>query len=108
VILRRVIAPETLLVVIAVPDHLTAYLAAERVHAIEPNVEMLARVTGEEEVRDLAARGVRHFADSRIEVAIELAQTVLGHVGVDADHVVTEVERMHREAYGGPGGLHPG
>jgi CPA2 family monovalent cation:H+ antiporter-2 len=108
VILRQVIAPETLLVVIAVPDHLTAYLAAERVHAIEPNVEMLARVTGEEEVHDLAARGVRHFADSRIEVAIELAQTVLGHVGVDADHVVTEVERMHREAYGGPGGLHPG
>jgi len=107
-ILRRVIAPETLLVVIAVPDHLTAYLAAERVHAIEPNVEMLARVTGEEEVRDLAAMGVRHFADSRIEVAIELAQAVLGHVGVDGDRVVTEVERMHREAYGGPGGLHPG
>jgi hypothetical protein len=41
-------------------------------------------------------------------VAIELAHTVLGHVGVDADRVVTEVERMHRDAYGGPGGLHPG
>jgi len=27
---------------------------------------------------------------------------------VDGDRVVTEVERMHREAYGGPGGLHPG
>jgi CPA2 family monovalent cation:H+ antiporter-2 len=107
-ILRRVIAPETLLVVIAVPDHLTAYLAAERVHAIEPNVEMLARVNGEEELRDLAALKVRHFADSRIEVAIELAHTVLGHVGVEGDRVVTEVERMHRDAYGGPGGIHPG
>jgi len=107
-ILRRVIAPETLLVVIAVPDHLTAYLAAERVHDIEPNVEMLARVNGEEELRDLAGLKVRHFADSRIEVAIELAHTVLGHVGVDADRVVTEVERMHRDAYGGPGGIHPG
>jgi CPA2 family monovalent cation:H+ antiporter-2 len=107
-ILRRVIAPETLLVVIAVPDHLTAYLAAERVRAIEPNVEMLARVNGEEELHDMRALGVRHFADSRIEVAIELAHTVLGHVGVDADRVVTEVERMHRDAYGGPGGLHPG
>jgi CPA2 family monovalent cation:H+ antiporter-2 len=106
VILRRVIAPETLLVVIAVPDHLTAYLAAERVQAIEPNVEMLARIDGEEELHDLGAMKVRHFADSRIEVAIELAQTVLGHVGVDADEVVTAVERMHRTAYGGPGGLH--
>jgi monovalent cation:H+ antiporter-2, CPA2 family len=108
VILRRVIAPETLLVVIAVPDHLTAYLAAERIQAIEPNVEMLARANGEDELRDLAALKVRHFADSRIEVAIELAQTVLGHVGVDADEVVTAVERMHRDAYGGPGGFHPG
>lgn len=106
-ILRRVIGPETLLVVIAVPDHLTAFLAAERVRAIEPNVEILARVTGEEELRDLGAMGVRHFADSRIEVAIELAQTVLGHVGVDGDAVVTAVERMHRDAYGAPGGRHP-
>jgi CPA2 family monovalent cation:H+ antiporter-2 len=105
-ILRRVIAPETLLVVIAVPDHLTAYLAAERIQEIEPNVEMLARIDGEEELHDLGALKVRHFADSRIEVAIELAQTVLGHVGVDADEVVTAVERMHRSAYGGPGGLH--
>ena len=105
-ILRRVIAPETLLVIIAVPDHLTAYLAAERIQEIEPNVEMLARINGDEELHDLGALKVRHFADSRIEVAIELAQTVLGHVGVDADEVVTAVERMHRSAYGGPGGVH--
>jgi len=79
-----------------------------RIQAIEPNVEMLARANGEDELRDLGALKVRHFADSRIEVAIELAQTVLGHVGVDADEVVTAVERMHRNAYGGPGGFHPG
>lgn len=106
-ILRRTVGPRTRLVVLAVPDHLTAYLAAERIRAMEPNVELVARVSSEGELSDLRALGVRHFADPRVEVGIELAQWVLDHVGVDGDGVVTAVERMHRDAYGGPGGRHP-
>lgn len=99
-ILRRAVGSRTSLVVVALADHLTARLAVARVRAVAPRAEVVARVAGAPELRDLRALQVRRFAEPRAEAGIELARQSLQRLGVSSQELAAIVQGLRSEAYG--------
>jgi CPA2 family monovalent cation:H+ antiporter-2 len=99
-ILRRVVHPTTRLVAICLPDPLTARLAAERIGALAPRVEIVARVAHPNDREILRRAGVHRFADEHAEAGIELARQSLQRLGVSSQELTVIAQGLRREAYG--------
>lgn len=99
-ILRRTVGPSTQVLVVALPDRLTARLAVERARAMEPRLEIVARVHGASDLRELQRLEVRRFAQPRAEAGIELARQSLQRLGVSSQELSAIVQGLRREAYG--------
>jgi K+:H+ antiporter len=88
------------LLVVAVGDPLTARLAVERALAINPRLAIAARARGSNEIRPLAAAGVRRIADPEVEAALELARAALHGMGVSGPEQQAVLTGLRRRVYG--------
>ncbi|HXG40863.1 MAG TPA: cation:proton antiporter family protein, partial [Candidatus Limnocylindrales bacterium] len=100
-ILRAAIGPATRLVVVTLADHLASRLAIERIRRINPRVEIVARVRGRDDIRELRELGVGRFVEPNAEAGIELARTALQRLGVSTQELALITQGLRSESYRG-------
>jgi monovalent cation:H+ antiporter-2, CPA2 family len=87
------------LVVVSVPDAIAARLAVERVKALAPDAEILARAESVEQLEDLGRLGVYEAVQPELEAGLELARQALACFGVGAEEVHNFADAVRRELY---------
>jgi CPA2 family monovalent cation:H+ antiporter-2 len=103
-ILRRVGLDRARLAVVAIGDPLAARLAVERMRAINPRLNIIARAHGRSEIAGLGALGVRRVADPDLEAALELTRASLARMGVSGPEQTAIVLGIRRRTYGDAAG----
>ena len=87
------------LVVVSVPDAIAARLTVERVKALAPDAEILARAESVEQLEDLGRLGVYEAVQPELEAGLELARQVLACFGVGAEEAHNFADTVRRELY---------
>ena len=90
---------EARLVVLTVPDAITARLAVNRVKALAPNAEVLVRAESVEQLEDLGRLGVYEAVQPELEAGLELARQALALFGVGAEQAQNFADGVRRELY---------
>jgi CPA2 family monovalent cation:H+ antiporter-2 len=90
---------EARLVVVTVPDAITARLAVERANALAPNAEILVRAESVEQLEDLGRLGVYEAVQPELEAGLELARQALACFGVGAEETRDFADGIRRELY---------
>ena len=90
---------EARLVVLTVPDAITARLAVNRVKALAPNAEVLVRAESVEQLEDLGRLGVYEAVQPELEAGLELARQALACFGVAAEQAQNFADGVRRELY---------
>jgi monovalent cation:H+ antiporter-2, CPA2 family len=90
---------EARLVVLTVPDAITARLAVNRVKALVPNADVLVRAESVEQLEDLGRLGVYEAVQPELEAGLELARQALALFGVGAEQAQNFAEGVRRELY---------
>jgi CPA2 family monovalent cation:H+ antiporter-2 len=87
------------LVVVSVPDAIAARLTVERVKALAPDAEILARAESVEQLEDLGRLGVYEAVQPELEAGLELARQALACFGVGAEEAHNFADTVRRELY---------
>jgi CPA2 family monovalent cation:H+ antiporter-2 len=98
-ILRRAGLDNSVVLVVAIGDALTARLVAERARHINPRLLIASRARGAGQARDLRAAGVGRVADPDNEAAIELARHALQRMGVSSQELNAITIGLRRDPY---------
>ena len=99
-ILARAGLERARLLVVAIGDPLTARLAVERAHAINPRLTVVARARGRVEIGAMRDLGVARLADPELEAALELTRATLARMGVSGPEQTAITTGLRRRAYG--------
>jgi CPA2 family monovalent cation:H+ antiporter-2 len=101
------------LVIVTVPDALSARLAVESVRRINPDVHVVARSATEAQLEELGRLGVYEAVQPEFEAGLELGRQALSHLGIGAGEIQRFSDQVRRELYapmaygtGGNGDLH--
>ena len=87
------------MVVLATSDAVGARLVVERTKALNPNVRIVARSAGEEQLADLGRLGVYEAVQPELEAGLELARQALINQGFGAVEVQRFSDGIRREMY---------
>lgn len=90
---------EARLVILTVPDAADARMAVERVRALNPEVHVVVRSTGTEQLEDLSRLGVYEAVQPEFEAGLELGRQALVHLGVETGEIQRFSDRVRRELY---------
>jgi monovalent cation:H+ antiporter-2, CPA2 family len=87
------------LVVLTIPDALTARLAVQRVRGLAPEADLLVRAESAGQLEDLGRLGVYEAVQPELEAGLELARQALARFGVAAEEAQTFADAVRRELY---------
>jgi monovalent cation:H+ antiporter-2, CPA2 family len=90
---------EARLLVLTIPDAIGARLVVGRVHALNPDVHIVARSTSMEQLEDFGRLGVYEAVQPELEAGLELGRQALIHLGIAAGEVQRFSDRVRRELY---------
>ncbi|MBA3794029.1 MAG: TrkA family potassium uptake protein, partial [Rubrobacter sp.] len=87
------------MVILATSDAVGVRLVVERTKALNPNVRIVARSAGEEQLEDLGRLGVYEAVQPELEAGLELARQALMNQGFGAVEVQRFSDGVRREMY---------
>jgi CPA2 family monovalent cation:H+ antiporter-2 len=87
------------LVIVSIPDAISARLTVERVKELAPNAEILVRAESVEQLEDLGRLGVYEAVQPEFEAGLELARQALAALGVEAEEAQNFADGIRRELY---------
>ncbi len=87
------------LVILTVPDHISARLIVEGVRRVNPEVHIVARSSSAEQLEDFGRLGVYEAVQPEFEAGLELGRQALSHLGVEPADIQQFSDEVRRELY---------
>jgi CPA2 family monovalent cation:H+ antiporter-2 len=87
------------LLLVTVPEAIGVQLIAERVHAINPNLHIVARAAGTEQLHALKHIGVHEVVQPELEAGLEMVRQVLVHYRIPPADIQRFSDAVHQELY---------
>jgi CPA2 family monovalent cation:H+ antiporter-2 len=87
------------LLLITVPAVITARTIVERVHQLYPQLHIVARAEGVEQMHTLHERGVFEVVQPEFEAGLEMTRQALFHLHIPITEIQRFTDAMHRELY---------
>ncbi len=87
------------LLLITLPDALNVQLIAERVQALTPNLTVVARAAGSEQLHALKRLGVQEVVQPELEAGLELVRQVLVQFHISPTDIQRFSDTVHQELY---------
>lgn len=98
-VLEAAAVSEAQLVLITVPTVLVAETVVARVRRINPDVHVVARAEGVEQMRSLHEHGVYEVVQPEFEAGLEITRQALLHLNIRAGDIQNYVDQVRRELY---------
>ena len=87
------------LLIVTVPAVFAAQSVIEMARSANPNLAIVARAEGIEQMRALLSKGVTEVVQPELEASMEIAQQALIHLGIPSTQVLRDVDTARRELY---------
>lgn len=87
------------LVILTVTDPVGARRAVQIMRRLAPGVEIVARATSQEQIKDLGSLGVKEAVQPELEAALELSRQALAFTGFERFDIHQFIDRMRLEKY---------
>lgn len=87
------------LAIVTVPGFAIARSAVEELRHLAPDLPIVARAPGAEQMRALRDMGVGEVVQPELEAGLEMARQALYRLGIPATEVYRFAENMHQELY---------
>ena len=99
VVLEAAGVAQARLLLITVPDVVTARAAVDQVHHRYPTLHIVARAAGVEQMHTLHQRGVYEVVQPELEAGLEMTRQALFHLHIPATDIQRFTDAMHKELY---------
>jgi CPA2 family monovalent cation:H+ antiporter-2 len=87
------------LLLVTVPEAIGVQLIAERVHALSPDLHIVARAAGTEQLRALKHIGIHEVVQPELEAGLEMVRQVLVHYRIPPADIQRFSDAVHQELY---------
>ncbi len=99
VVLEAADIAQARLLLVTVPDAVTAQTIVDRVRHTHPQLHIVARAAGIEQMQALHERGVYEVVQPEFEAGLEMTRQALFHLHIPSTEIQRFTDTMHQELY---------
>jgi len=99
IILKAAQVEKAKLLLITTPSSMVSQTIAAQAKKLNPDIHMIARAEGIEEMQGLHDQGVFHLVQPEFEASLEFAHQALRHMDIPSDQIAQYTDSVRQELY---------